>query len=1078
MKRYLIKTTSNLLLNLSFIFVLSQDKEVSVTFNFTEKSVSNQLHNFADESNFLNPPSSYLRAPNSYIYDINIANQNNYSGLKIPVNKAFEVWSNEDWFLNEDLDTNDILSAYVYWEDISGLISKVEIENAESIENSKILVSVNPKKEKGNALISLHLGNNGNSNDAIIWSWHVWVTDDPSNGVSYGQGIETDINGNLFSPKYMDRNLGAVHNHILGHNWHKTIGLLYEWGRKDPIPPFSTKDFAFHEISGLVGYMRNREGIHQGNILPEIMRPFNDISSNIKYSIRNPISYILNSDNGTWFSSQQYRIMDNPETQANETVTWDLWGDNMRGENSNASSSNTQIRNDSRSYELKSPYDPCPNGWRIPSQLGRVTTNNNHSPWGRKNSSANDDINSSYNSFRPNQPNQTILDAKVYGGLGFDFTDSHSANSESRNIGIIPTSGYYVLYTNIGANPTVVFHDRGAQSLLWTATHSLGGARHLKLITDPFRNDIGEFGLNQIFINQITPTQEGLPVRCIQDPNLDQTGIFQTEYISSQKIYFTQGLYNPNSYIIYNETELLIPINKAFSAHENLFPQEQGLAYNNLKANVYWTDNTSLVRSVTMQTNSGDARENFIRVTFNTTQKGNAVISLHNGSIQNPVYWSWHIWAPADEIDEITYVNQNVLPAQYNFVNATSTGNPPLTTTFMDRNLGALHDLPIEIRDYPHQSTLTNEVKNSGGFHYQWGRKDPIPSFQYVGGDAYQIYKGISVNNNGIVSYQSVNALTHQSQYTQNYLIYKILANVNANDSRYAEIDKIINYSVQNPLIFLHKGITSNTDWASSELGLAENRWGHASKKSIYDPCPANWRVPDVFKVYENGKGTSPWYNGKKLGSNQGTANFLGSHYGGQFFSHNNKAVGWFYNDNKYQIGHFPTTGIIGKFTANKVGGTNVSQAITGIWTASLTQQMKGFALAMTMGRITDSNHRMISTGNIPPAYGLNVRCAKDEMRYTADVGEDYFEMDIRDFSQSQNINDIKLYPNPVVSDLFISIDKDFEISIFDLTGRIVKKTIFNQKKANLSELPKGIYIALITDPENQNVLTVKIVKN
>lgn len=1057
--KYLFKIASNLTLNLLFIFGLCQLPDGNLALSSTENSVISDSH---------------LRAPNSYIFDYTLAREHNYSGLKIPVKKAFEIWSDENWFLNENLDVSGILSAYVYWEDVHGLISKVEIDNSDPIENSKIVVSVNPKKGKGNALISLHLGNNGNSNDDIIWSWHVWVTDDPSEGVEYGHGIETDINGNLFTPLYMDRNLGAVYNHILGHNWHKTIGLLYEWGRKDPIPPFSTKDFSFHELNGLIGYMRNREGIHFGNILPEIQRPFDDISSNIKFSIRNPISYLLNSDNGTWFSTQQYRIMDNPETSENETVAWDLWSDNMRGENSNASSSNQQIREDSRSYELKSPYDPCPNGWRVPSHLGRITTNNNHSPWGRKNSGANDDLNSDYNTFYPDVPNEAILDAKVYPGIGIDFTNAHNTNGDTRNIGLFPNTGYYVLYTNDG-NPTVVFQDRSSESLVWTATYSLGGARHLKIISDPLRFDVSEFGLNKIFINQTTFSQEGLPVRCMRDPNINLTGNFETEYIVSPKIYFTKGLYNPNSYIIYNETELLIPVNKAFSAYENLFPEALGLLFNNLIANVYWTDNPSLIQSVTIHGNHEDARENFIRVSIQNGQKGNAVVSLHNGSIENPAYWSWHIWVPADSIKEITYVNQEILHAAYNFINATTTGNPPLTTTFMDRNLGALHDLPVEILNHPNEPILTNEVKNSGGLHYQWGRKDPIPSFRMVGGDTYEIYRGISVDSNGHVTYQVVNALDYQNQFTESYNDYKISAGVHGDDPKHIEADKIINYSTMNPLSFLHHGVTSNTDWVSGELSTAENRWGHAEKKSIYDPCPADWRVPDVFKVTENGKGSSPWYNGKKLGSNQGIPNPIGSHYGGEFFHHDNKAVGWFYNDKDYYIGNFPATGIIGRFSPSEIGGTSVNQAVTGVWTASLTQQMKGFALAMTMGVLTDSTHRLISTGNTPPSYGLNVRCAKDERRYTGDLGNDYFEMSVRDFS-NPNHSGFEVFPNPVEDFLYVSDNDPYTVEIYDLQGRIVRKGIFENRKIDLSFLKPGVYIGLLT--KNSITISIKIVKN
>lgn len=1085
--KYFFKTASNLFLNLIVIFVSAQNYPLSNAGNYVQNSIQQSLSVIPGQASVsyypnpstasLDPDFSFLRAPNSYIFDVDLAEENHYSGIKIPVKKAFEIWENEDWFLHEPLNDGGILSAYVYWEDIHGLISKVEVENYDPIENSKIRVFVNPNKEKGNALVSLHLGNNGNEYDPVIWSWHIWVTDNPTEGIAYGQGIETDKNGNPFEPKYMDRNLGAVYGHILGNNWHKTMGLFYEWGRKDPIPPFVTKDMGFYELDGLVGYMRNREGIHQGNVLPEITRPFDDISSNLKFSIRNPIAYLMNNDSGTWFSSQQYRIPDDPDTDPVETVTWDLWSDNMRGENSNASSSNEQVRNDSRSYELKSPYDPCPHGWRVPSHLGRTTTNNNHSPWGRKNSGADDDTNPDYNSFFPDQPNQALLDVKVYQGLGIDFTDAHTQSSDSRNIGLMPTSGYYAVYFDNEGNTSAVFQDRKALTHLWTATYSLGGARYLKIINDPFRLDVSDYGLNQFLINNTAYSMEAQPVRCMQDPNRDLTGDFETEYIPSGTSYFTQGLYNPNSYVILNEPELLIPVNKAFSAHEYLFPGQNGLASDNLIANVYWTDNPSLVQTIMIEGDSDDPREDFIHLTFTPGQKGNAVISLHNGSLNNPAYWSWHIWAVADEIQEITYVNQETLPAEYNFVNPTSTGEPPLTTTFMDRNLGAVYDLPVEIMDYPDNPQLLNEVKYSGGLHYQWGRKDPIPSFRYVGNsEFYEIYRGIAVSN-GNIGYQAISAADYQNQFTEPFSDYNDEAGILPEDAKYIAAGKIIDYSVKHPLTFLHHGTTSVSDWVDDELSTSQERWGHGTKKSVYDPCPQGWRVPDAFKVYENGKGSSPWYNGKKLGSSQGMANYMGSHYGGEFFSLNNNSVGWYFTDPDYQIGYFPTTGIIGKFSPSEIGGLIPAQAITGVWTAAMTQQMKGAALAMTMGILINSDQRVITAGNISPAYGLNVRCAKDERRYTGDLGNDYFELEVRDFDGISSDGEIRVFPNPAGDFLYISADKNYQINIYDTTGKLIMKTSFANKKVNVSNLEKGLYIALVSDPENMKAKAFKIVK-
>lgn len=1078
--RYLHFLASTLFLSFGFLSVSAQDLTTSNDSNYLIKTFERSLEEISNESTVQSRTQNlyfnqeYLRAPNSYIYDPELAESQNYAGLKIPVTKAFAVWENANWFLNQPLNTNRTLSAYAYWEDVPGLIQSVEIESAAEIENSKIIVKVNPKKGMGNALISLHLGIKGNADDPIVWSWHVWVTDDPTNGVVYSQGIETDKNGTLFEPQYMDRNLGAVHNEITGHNWHKTAGLMYQWGRKDPIPPMVHKDFSFYEVSGMIGIVRNREESSRTTKLPEYIRPFENITQNMRLSVKNPLVYLLSNDTGTWFSAEQYKVnSSNPDN----LITWDLWSDNYRGGNSNGDSTDEPKRNDSRSYEYKSPYDPCPNGWRVPSYMGRSTTNNRLGPWGRKGSGANDDLETSKNSFFPHTNNFSILDAKVYSGLGIDFTGAHQSSNVSRDIGVIPMTGYYVAYT-VNGKPTVVYQDENAIAAFWSATYGLGGARYMRVVTDPLRPDIGVFGLNQILINQTASSTEAMAVRCMEDPNLEAIGSFETEYIPAAKTYFTDGLQNPNSYVINGETEILIPVNKAFSSYEQLFPEKESLPSDQLIANVYWTDNPDLVQTVKVIHSGGDSRNDFIRVQIEPGQKGNAVVSLHNGTFSNPAYWSWHIWSVADEIQEITYVNQNTLNATYYFENATGGENPALTTTFMDRNLGAIYDLPIEIIDNPDSPELQNQVKYSGGLHYQWGRKDPIPSFQLVGGNSYEIHVGGFVNIDGTPNFSALNQLNYINQFTKVYGDYRSESGLAPGDTKYDEADKIIQYSVEHPLTLLHKGMTNPTDWISGGLNLRSDRWGHGAEKSIYDPCPAGWRVPDTFKVYENGRGNSPWYNGKKLGSLQGNPQFLNSHYGGEYFQYDNKPVGWFFLDDDYKIGHFPTTGIIGKFSPNSIGGNNTSNAITGVWTAALTQQLKGMALAMSIGKIAGSDQKVIATGNVSPAYGLNVRCAKDETRYDGTVGNDYFQLKKQDFPQVVTEDEIQLYPNPVKDYLNISTDENIQIEIYDVQGKLVKKGKFTNKQIDLSSLNKGIYIGLLIRDNSSEIITVKIIKN
>lgn len=76
---------------------------------------------------------------------------------------------------------------------------------------------------EGNALIAVN-----NSSGTILWSWHIWVTDFPT---------EKSYTNLLGDYTLMDRNLGAIRS-VEGDNadqWKESLGTFYQWGRKDPL---------------------------------------------------------------------------------------------------------------------------------------------------------------------------------------------------------------------------------------------------------------------------------------------------------------------------------------------------------------------------------------------------------------------------------------------------------------------------------------------------------------------------------------------------------------------------------------------------------------------------------------------------------------------------------------------------------------------------------------------------------------------------------------------------------------------------------------------------------------------------
>ncbi|MBR6286151.1 MAG: hypothetical protein IKR18_04065 [Bacteroidaceae bacterium] len=111
----------------------------------------------------------------------------------------------------------------------------VEVLGYTGIGNGYVFVRVNPtnnisdmKDMYGNALIAIR-----DDNNKIMWSWHLWINP---------QNVLSDVYS-FNGKQWLGRNLGAykssyvnVYNSYPANadEWKETIGLYYQWGRKDP----------------------------------------------------------------------------------------------------------------------------------------------------------------------------------------------------------------------------------------------------------------------------------------------------------------------------------------------------------------------------------------------------------------------------------------------------------------------------------------------------------------------------------------------------------------------------------------------------------------------------------------------------------------------------------------------------------------------------------------------------------------------------------------------------------------------------------------------------------------------------
>ena len=208
-------------------------------------------------------------------------------------------------------------------------------------------------------------------------------------------------------------------------------------------------------------------------------------------------------------------------------------------------------------------------------------------------------------------------------------------------------------------------------------------------------------------------------------------------------------------------------------------------------------------------------KENNTITIIGGTNVGNALLALK--ASDGTILWSWHIWV-VDDLADQTYTNCE--------------GQP----TFLDRNLGA----------------TSNEYNNrySIGLYYQYGRKDPF----VIRTDAFTVTKS------GDYHTADVEITDVEVRTTENSNMSWTIKNPN----------KRIVYTATasgNP----PKGFNN---WLNPESEIYNN-WGNPKKvtsveecnaskggyKTIYDPCPAGYRVPDYYYftglTTENGVGVS-----------------------------------------------------------------------------------------------------------------------------------------------------------------------------------------------------------------------------
>jgi len=272
---------------------------------------------------------------------------------------------------------------------------------------------------EGNSLIAAYDADGGN----ILWSWHIWVTnynpDAPTNGTTYNFNTNNPLT-------FMDRNLGATSTSVatLG-----TMGLLYQWGRKDPFPGASTVYYATNgEYNSLSIYNASgtllTEGSQSGGTgIKSVLASATTTETktlNLTNAIKNPMTFYYVPTGGAYIGSDWYTTTDDATGSLQNSA---LWG------NSDYAGTPT----------AKTVFDPCPAGWRVP------TWKNGYSPW---------------HVFGTSTTNATIAISAV-------GTWSNGLSVTSVSAGYYPAAGYKESLSG-------TFQTIGSTGNYWSASTSLG----------------------------------------------------------------------------------------------------------------------------------------------------------------------------------------------------------------------------------------------------------------------------------------------------------------------------------------------------------------------------------------------------------------------------------------------------------------------------------------------------------------------------------------------------------------------------------------------------------------------------
>ncbi|MDR0938917.1 MAG: hypothetical protein LBN29_06140 [Mediterranea sp.] len=226
----------------------------------------------------------------------------------------------------------------------------------------------------GNALIALV-----DKSDKILWSWLIWKTDyDPygSGDTAYDSYTITPTSGNNgnkvgqpdgvpYPLQVMKINLGAIGNDR-GNSVPGALGLLYQWGRKDPF----LGAIRWGWSSRFESFVSTDPAANGGWV--DTNPTTTDNERTIPYGIAHPMTFITTKSMQNGDKSESW--LSTPRNS--------LWGSENTVGNTWVNNPNLTISPDYK-FGQKTCFDPCPPGWKVMPYYGYNALEKTDDTWQR-----------------------------------------------------------------------------------------------------------------------------------------------------------------------------------------------------------------------------------------------------------------------------------------------------------------------------------------------------------------------------------------------------------------------------------------------------------------------------------------------------------------------------------------------------------------------------------------------------------------------------------------------------------------------------------------------------------------------